>query len=173
MRIEFDERNLMADMAGKEHGLSAAELRSGAPIAKKALSGFHKSWQKGLHGFPDLPTQAETIAEVKKYARSVEGDFDTICVAGIGGSALGAWAIDCALRGPHPVQKAFQDHHAFQCGYCTSGMIMAAWAFLKKKPKASRAEIVAAMEGNLCRCGAHVRILDAVESAGKVLGGVR
>lgn len=73
----------------------------------------------------------------------------------------------------NPVQQAFQEHSAFQCGYCTSGMIMAAWAFLKKKPKASRAEIVEAMEGNLCRCGAHVRILDAVESAGQTLGGAR
>ncbi|MFZ1377720.1 MAG: (2Fe-2S)-binding protein [Geothrix sp.] len=72
-----------------------------------------------------------------------------------------------------PVQKAFQDHHAFQCGFCTSGMIMAAWAFLKKKPRATRTEIVEAMEGNICRCGAHVRILDAVESAGKAKGGVR
>jgi aerobic-type carbon monoxide dehydrogenase small subunit (CoxS/CutS family) len=72
-----------------------------------------------------------------------------------------------------PVQKAFQDHHAFQCGYCTSGMILAAWGFLKKKPRATRTEIVEAMEGNLCRCGAHVRILDAVESAGKAMGGVR
>ena len=72
-----------------------------------------------------------------------------------------------------PLQKAFQDHNAFQCGYCTSGMIMAAWAFLKKKPKATRAEIVEAMEGNICRCGAHVRILEAVETAGKGMGGVR
>ena len=72
-----------------------------------------------------------------------------------------------------PVQKAFQDHHAFQCGYCTPGMILAAWALLKKQPRATRAEIVAAMEGNLCRCGAHVRILDAIESAGKAMGGVR
>ena len=79
-----------------------------------------------------------------------------------------------ALEGKlDPVQKAFQDHHAFQCGYCTSGMIMAAWAFLKKKPRATRAEIVEAMEGNICRCGAHVRILEAVESAGKTMGGVR
>ena len=72
-----------------------------------------------------------------------------------------------------PIQSAFQEHHAFQCGFCTSGMILTAWAFLKKKPKASRAEIVAAMEGNLCRCGAHVRILEAVESASKPAGGVR
>ena len=72
-----------------------------------------------------------------------------------------------------PVQEAFQAHHAFQCGFCTSGMILTAWAFLKKKPKATRAEIVAAMEGNLCRCGAHVRILDAVEAAGQASGGAR
>jgi aerobic-type carbon monoxide dehydrogenase small subunit (CoxS/CutS family) len=71
------------------------------------------------------------------------------------------------------VQEAFRDHHAFQCGYCTSGMILAAWAFLKKKPRATRAEIGEAMEGNLCRCGAHVRILDAVEAAGQAVGGVR
>lgn len=73
----------------------------------------------------------------------------------------------------NPVQEAFREHHAFQCGYCTSGMIMAAWAFLTQKPAATRAEIVEAMEGNLCRCGAHVRILDAVESAGKAMGGAR
>ncbi len=73
----------------------------------------------------------------------------------------------------NPVQEAFKEHHAFQCGFCTSGMILAAWAFLKQKPKASRAEIVEALEGNLCRCGAHVRILDAVEAAGQALGGAR
>lgn len=72
-----------------------------------------------------------------------------------------------------PVQEAFQHHHAFQCGFCTSGMILAAWAFLRKRPKATRAEITEALEGNLCRCGAHVRILDAVESAGKAMGGAR
>jgi aerobic-type carbon monoxide dehydrogenase small subunit (CoxS/CutS family) len=72
-----------------------------------------------------------------------------------------------------PVQEAFKEHHAFQCGFCTSGMILSAWAFLQQKPRASRAEIVEALEGNLCRCGAHVRILDAVEAAGKAAGGAR
>jgi len=72
----------------------------------------------------------------------------------------------------HPVQRAFQDHHAFQCGYCTSGMILGAYAILRKKPKATRAEIMEQLEGNLCRCGSHPRILDAVEAAGKEMGGV-
>jgi len=72
----------------------------------------------------------------------------------------------------HPVQRAFQEHHAFQCGYCTSGMILAACALLKKKPGATRAEILEHLEGNLCRCGSHVRIVAAVEAAGKEMGGV-
>jgi aerobic-type carbon monoxide dehydrogenase small subunit (CoxS/CutS family) len=73
----------------------------------------------------------------------------------------------------HPVQKAFQEHHAFQCGYCTPGMILAACALLRRNPGATRAEIREALEGNLCRCGAHVRILEAVEAAGRTLGGAK
>jgi len=71
----------------------------------------------------------------------------------------------------HPVQRAFQEHHAFQCGYCTPGMILGAYALLRRRPGATRAEILAALEGNLCRCGAHVRIVAAVEAAGKAMGG--
>lgn len=72
----------------------------------------------------------------------------------------------------HPVQRAFQEHHAFQCGYCTPGMILSTYALLKKNPRATRAEILEQLEGNLCRCGAHVRIVAAVEAAGKEMGGV-
>jgi len=71
----------------------------------------------------------------------------------------------------NPVQQAFHDHHAFQCGFCTPGMILTAYSLLRKKPGATRAEIIEGMEGNLCRCGAHVRILDAVAEAGKAMGG--
>ena len=71
----------------------------------------------------------------------------------------------------HPVQRAFQEHHAFQCGYCTPGMILSAYALLKKKPHATQAEILEQLEGNLCRCGAQVRIVAAVEAAGKEMGG--
>ena len=61
------------------------------------------------------------------------------------------------------LQLAFADHGGFQCGFCTSGMIMNAWAFLKKNPHATRAEIVQEMDGNICRCGAHQRILAAIQ----------
>ena len=74
-----------------------------------------------------------------------------------------------------PVQQAFLDHLGFQCGYCTSGMIMTAQALLTQNPKPSRAQIVQGMERNLCRCGAHGGIIDAIEAASqtKTAGGER
>jgi len=71
----------------------------------------------------------------------------------------------------HAIQKAFMENDAFQCGYCTSGMIMNACSVLNKNPKASSSEIVDGMENNLCRCGAHVRILEAVQTASKEMKG--
>src|SRR5512136_1003850 len=73
----------------------------------------------------------------------------------------------------HGLQQAFLKLNAFQCGYCTSGMIMNAYALLLKKPRPTRAEIVRAMDDNLCRCGSHTRILEAIESAAAATGGVR
>lgn len=67
----------------------------------------------------------------------------------------------------HPLQQAFADHGAFQCGFCTSGMIMNAVALLQKEKKPSRAAIIEAMDANLCRCGAHQRILAAIEEASR------
>jgi aerobic-type carbon monoxide dehydrogenase small subunit (CoxS/CutS family) len=67
----------------------------------------------------------------------------------------------------HAVQQAFLDRGAMQCGFCTSGMILSAVALLADKPKPTRAEIVAAMNGNLCRCCVYPRILEAVQRAAK------
>jgi carbon-monoxide dehydrogenase small subunit len=65
------------------------------------------------------------------------------------------------------VQQAFADHDALQCGYCTPGMIMNAIGLLNDQPTPSREDIILGMEDNLCRCGAHNRILDAIEAAAK------
>ncbi len=65
----------------------------------------------------------------------------------------------------HALQEAFVKHSAFQCGYCTPGMILSAYALLLKTPKPTRAQVVKQLEGNLCRCGSHVRVLDAIEEA--------
>jgi len=71
----------------------------------------------------------------------------------------------------HPIQKSFMKHDALQCGYCTPGMIMNAYALLLKNPEPSRKEIIDAMEGNLCRCGTYNRIIEAIQSASKVMKG--
>ncbi len=65
----------------------------------------------------------------------------------------------------HAIQEAFLKHQAFQCGYCTPGMILTAYALLLKTPRPTRDEIVRHMDDNLCRCGAHVRIVDAIQEA--------
>ncbi len=67
----------------------------------------------------------------------------------------------------HPLQKAFAEVGALQCGFCTPGMIMTAYGLLLKNPKPNRAEIIKAMDDNLCRCGAHKRIVEAIESISK------
>lgn len=72
----------------------------------------------------------------------------------------------------HPVQRAFMAHDALQCGFCTPGMIMTAVSFLKTNPHPTRDQIIFAMNQNLCRCGAHPRIVDAILEASAETKGV-
>jgi aerobic-type carbon monoxide dehydrogenase small subunit (CoxS/CutS family) len=72
----------------------------------------------------------------------------------------------------HPLQQAFIEHGAFQCGYCTSGMLLSSLVLLRETSEPSRAAIVSHMESNLCRCGAHQRIVAAVESAARQMRGL-
>ena len=76
---------------------------------------------------------------------------------------------------PHPLQQAFLDEQAGQCGYCLPGILITAKALLDRNPAPSRAEIAEALDDNICRCGSHVRILRAVEQAAARLreGGTR
>ena len=71
----------------------------------------------------------------------------------------------------HPLQEAFAKHDALQCGYCTSGMILTAYSLLNENPEPTREEITQGMDNNLCRCGAHVRIIDAIQTAAAQMKG--
>ena len=73
----------------------------------------------------------------------------------------------------HPIQKAFVENDALQCGYCTPGMIMNAYGLLLKNPEPTRKEVIDGMEDNLCRCGAYGRIIEAIQNAGKEMKGVQ
>ena len=72
----------------------------------------------------------------------------------------------------HPIQQAFMKHDALQCGFCTPGMILNAYSLLLRNSRPTRAEISRGMESNLCRCGAHTRIIQAIQSAAKEMKGV-
>ena len=71
----------------------------------------------------------------------------------------------------HPLQEAFIKHDALQCGFCTPGMIIRAAGLLAENPEPTRLEIIEGMNENLCRCGAHVRIIEAIESAAQAMKG--
>jgi aerobic-type carbon monoxide dehydrogenase small subunit (CoxS/CutS family) len=71
----------------------------------------------------------------------------------------------------HPVQQAFIDHDALQCGYCTPGMILHAVGLLRKNPQPTRAAILEHMDQVFCRCGAHTRIVQAIQAAGAAMSG--
>jgi aerobic-type carbon monoxide dehydrogenase small subunit (CoxS/CutS family) len=71
----------------------------------------------------------------------------------------------------HPLQEAFMAHDALQCGFCTSGMILTACDFLHRHPNPTREQVVAGMDDNLCRCGAHGRIVDAILEAAPAMKG--
>jgi carbon-monoxide dehydrogenase small subunit len=69
----------------------------------------------------------------------------------------------------HPIQRAFISHDALQCGFCTPGMILKAYSFLAETPRPRQDEIIAAMDDDLCRCGSHLRIVQAVHTAAKLM----
>ena len=105
----------------------------------------------------------------------VDGKATRSCVTPIG--KLGNSEITTiealgTIEKPHPLQKAFIDEQAAQCGYCINGMIMSAKALLDRNPKPSERDVREALAANLCRCGTHNRIVAAVVRAGKEIGRV-
>jgi len=88
----------------------------------------------------------------------------------VGRSVITIEGLGTAVQ-PHPLQQAFLDEQAGQCGYCLSGIVISAKALLDRNPTPTRADIAAALDKNLCRCGAHPRILRAVEKAAAMLRG--
>jgi nicotinate dehydrogenase subunit A len=76
-----------------------------------------------------------------------------------------------SVERPHPLQQAFLDEQAGQCGYCLSGILISAKALLDRNPSPTRSDIVNALDRNLCRCGAHQRIIRAIERAAAMLRG--
>ena len=122
------------------------------------LTGTKYGCGEGLCGACTVLVNEEAVRSCTTTLREVEGKR-VVTIEGLGR--------DDAL---HPLQSAFVEHGAFQCGYCTSGMILSARALLHRNPRPTDAEIVAHMDDNLCRCGSHVRILEAIRSVAAAKG---
>lgn len=90
-------------MVGPKHGITASEFERGAVAAGKALKSFRKLSDDKVYGFAHLPF-TQDLDGIIELATKLKGSYDSVCLVGIGGSALGPWAVDCALRGPHPIQ---------------------------------------------------------------------
>ena len=104
----------------------------------------------------------------------VEGEAELSCQTTVGGvEGKEVTTIEGLARNGKldPLQEAFIKHDALQCGFCTPGMIMKAHTLLSESPGPSRDEIIQEMDENLCRCGAHVRIVEAIETAAKEMKG--
>ena len=125
------------------------------------LTGTKYGCGEGLCGACTVLVDDEAVRSCQTAVREVRGKR----VVTIEGLADGGK--------PHPVQKAFMENDALQCGYCTPGMILQATAFLQRNPEPSTADIMDAMEGNLCRCGAHNRIVRAIQAAASEMKGGR
>ncbi len=125
-----------------------------------ALTGTKVGCREGLCGACTVVIGTKAVRSCATPLKAVEGK-QVLTIEGIDRHGV-----------LNRIQQAFLDKDAFQCGFCTPGMILNAYALLENNPKPNRQQIIEAMDRNLCRCGAHVRILDAVHDAAAA-GGVR
>jgi len=114
---------------------------------------------EGLCGACTVLVDNEAVRSCQTPVREVEGK-EVITIEGL------------AQNGRlHPIQEAFIKHDALQCGFCTPGMILKAYGLLKGSPQPTREEIIQEMDENLCRCGSHTRIVEAIQTAAKEMKG--
>jgi aerobic-type carbon monoxide dehydrogenase small subunit (CoxS/CutS family) len=122
-----------------------------------ALTGVKYGCGGGLCGACTVLVNGEAVLSCQTPVKDVNG-AEIVTIEGL------------AQNGNlHPIQQAFIDHDALQCGFCTPGMILKAHSLLAENPQPTQDEIIAAMDDNLCRCGSHVRIVQAVQTAAKLI----
>ena len=135
--VEADETRMLLWVLRTELGLTGTKFGCG--------EGLCGSCTVLIDGSPERSCQVPMLSVAGKEVVTIEG---------------------LARNGElHPVQAAFVEHDALQCGFCTPGMVLSAYGLLLETPEPTRQQILEHMEDNLCRCGAHVRIVEAIETA--------
>ncbi|HOL36962.1 MAG TPA: (2Fe-2S)-binding protein [Rubrivivax sp.] len=141
--------------------LNGREVRLDVPVTMKTLqmlrerldlTGTKYACGEGECGACTIQVDGQTVNSCLMYAVDCDGR-ELVTIEGLRTPA-----------GLHPLQQAFVDHGAVQCGYCTPGMIMQAHGLLQKNPALTREEACRGLEGNLCRCTGYTKILDAVQA---------
>lgn len=148
------EQPLSLTVNGTEHHLRVDPGETLLEVLRErmALHGARESCGQGVCGTCTVLVDGRAVATCVRLA--VLSDGATVeTVEGLEDGAL------------HPLQEAFIEHFAFQCGFCTPGMIMTAKELLDRNPRPTREEIREQLAGNICRCGAYGEIVDAVEAA--------
>lgn len=148
--IQFRLNGQSVSLTGDEERLLLWTLRTDL-----ALTGAKYGCGDGLCGACTVLVNGEAVLSCQTAVKDVAG-AEVVTIEGL------------AQNGNlHPIQQAFIDHDALQCGFCTPGMILKAYSFLAENPQPTQDEIIAAMDDNLCRCGSHVRIVQAIQTAAK------
>jgi aerobic-type carbon monoxide dehydrogenase small subunit (CoxS/CutS family) len=140
---------------GKDHQIDAPPDQTLLSVIRDnlELTGTKYGCGEGECGACTMLVNGEAVRSCRVRASAVAGK-KIITIEGL-----------AAAGKLHPVQEAFIKHEAFQCGYCTSGMIMAAVAFLQRTPHPTDAQIVEGMNRSMCRCGTYPRIAEAIRDA--------
>jgi len=155
------EKNIRFNLNGKVVNVTSSPDRMLLWILRSDLehSGAKYSCGEGFCGACTVLVNEKPVLSCQFPVQSVEGK-EVLTIEGL------------QKNGElHPLQKAFMQHNALQCGYCTPGMILTAYAMLLKNPRPSAKDIVDTMEGNLCRCGIYNRIIQAIQSAARTMRG--
>lgn len=157
------EKNIRFRLNGKTMDLTSSPDRMLLWVLRSDLSltGTKYSCGEGFCGACTVLVDNEPVLSCQYPVQDVEGK-DVLTIEGM------------TKNGKlHPLQTAFMQHNALQCGYCTPGMILGAHALLLKNPEPSAGDIADAMEGNLCRCGSYNRIIQAIQTAARMMRGER
>jgi aerobic-type carbon monoxide dehydrogenase small subunit (CoxS/CutS family) len=146
---------------GRPHSVTADGNRKLLWVLRSdlGLTGSKYGCGQGHCGACTVLVDREPVRSCVLPLKAVQGK-DVLTIEGL--------ARDGAL---HPLQKAFIEHHAFQCGFCTPGMLLRAYSLLAKNPRPTPADIVAGMDGNLCRCATYIRIVRAIQAAAEEMRG--
>jgi aerobic-type carbon monoxide dehydrogenase small subunit (CoxS/CutS family) len=148
--IQFRLNGKSVTLTGDEERLLLWILRTDL-----ALTGAKYGCGEGLCGACTVLVNREAVLSCQTAVKDVAG-AEVVTIEGL------------AQNGNlHPIQQAFIDHDALQCGFCTPGMILKAYSLLAENPQPTHDEIIAAMDDNLCRCGSHVRVIQAIQTAAK------